>query len=161
MSGRGGPSPTAVDGAGLRLALVVTRWYAELTDALLAGAMAGAASCGVEEPTVTRVPGAFELPVVARTLTGAHDAVVALGLVLRGDTPHFEYVCRAATDGLARVAIDTGVPIGFGLLTCDTEEQARDRAGLAGSREDKGREATLAAIETALLLRNIRAARRC
>jgi len=161
MSGRGGPSPTAVDGAGLRLALVVTRWYAELTDALLAGAMAGAASCGAEEPTVTRVPGAFELPVVARALTGAHDAVVALGLVLRGDTPHFEYVCRAATDGLARVAIDTGVPIGFGLLTCDTEEQARDRAGLAGSREDKGREATLAAIETALLLRNIRAARRC
>jgi len=161
MSGRGGPSPTAVDGAGLRLALVVTRWYAELTDALLAGAMAGAASCGVEETTVTRVPGAFELPVVARALTGAHDAVVALGLVLRGDTPHFEYVCRAATDGLARVAIDTGVPIGFGLLTCDTEEQARDRAGLAGSREDKGREATLAAIETALLLRNIRAARRC
>ena len=103
-----------------------------------------------------RVAGSFELPVVAAALARTHDAVVALGVVIRGGTPHFDYVCGATTDGLARVALDTGVPVGFGLLTCDTDEQAIDRAGLEGSREDKGREAAEAALSTALTLRELR-----
>ena len=106
---------------------------------------------------MVRVPGAFELPVVAGALaTQGYDAVVALGVVIRGGTPHFEYVCNAATDGLSRVAVDTSTPIGFGLLTCDTEEQALDRAGLDGSSEDKGWEAAAAALETAQLLKQVR-----
>jgi len=103
------------------------------------------------------VPGSFELPVVAAALAEkGYEAVVALGVVIRGGTPHFEYVCSAATDGLNRVALDSGAAVGFGLLTCDTDEQALDRAGLAGSREDKGYEATAAALQTASLLRDIR-----
>lgn len=153
MSGAGAPAAQAVDASELRLAIVAGRWHAQVSEALLAGACAAAADCGIPEPTVVRVPGAFELPLVAASLCGDHDAVVALGLVLRGGTPHFAYVCAATTDGLARVALDTGIPIGFGLLTCDTLEQALERAGLPGSREDKGREATVAALETALLLR--------
>ena len=156
MSGTGQPALDAVDASGLRVAVVATRWHGEIAEALLGGAMRACAECGVANPTVVRVPGAFELAVVARELAGEHDAIVALGLVLRGGTPHFEFVCAAATDGCSRVALDTGTPVGFGLLTCDTEAQARDRAGLPGSREDKGREATLAALETALLLRGLR-----
>jgi 6,7-dimethyl-8-ribityllumazine synthase len=155
VSGAGAPTELPVDARRLRVAIVATRWYPQITDALLDGALRAAADCGVDDPTVVRVPGAFELPIVARALATNHDAVIALGLVLRGDTPHFEYVCAAATDGLGRVALDTGVPIGFGLLTCDTEQQARDRSGLPDSREDKGREATLAALETALTLRTL------
>lgn len=155
MSGAGAPPEVTFDACGLRIGIVATRWYAEISDALLAGALAACADCGVAAPTVVRVPGAFELPLAAATLARSHDAVVALGLVVRGGTPHFEYVCAAASDGLARVALDTGVPVGFGLLTCDTNEQARDRSGLPGSREDKGREATLAALELALTLRDL------
>jgi 6,7-dimethyl-8-ribityllumazine synthase len=109
---------------------------------------------------VVRVPGAFELPVVCAQLATDHDAVVALGLVIRGGTPHFEYVCDAVTSGCTRVALDTGKPVGFGVLTCDTVGQARDRSGLPGSNEDKGREAVLAAVETALTLRELRAPKR-
>ena len=99
------------------------------------------------------MPGAFELPVVADACARqGYDAVVALGVVIRGGTPHFDYVCNAATDGLGRVALDHGVPVGFGLLTCDTEQQALDRAGLEGSVEDKGYEATAAALATARTL---------
>ncbi len=104
---------------------------------------------------VVRVPGSFELAVVAQRLAGTHDAVVALGVVIRGGTPHFDYVCSAATHGLNRVALDTGVPVGFGLLTCDTEQQALDRAGLSGSVESKGYEATAAALVTARTLRRV------
>jgi 6,7-dimethyl-8-ribityllumazine synthase len=156
VSGRGAPADVIPDGRGLRLAVVVARWHAELTGALLTGALRAAAECGVREPTVVHVPGAFELPVVAAELAGRHDAVVCLGLVLRGGTPHFGYVCDAVTAGCTRVALDTGVPIGFGVLTCDDEEQARERVGLPGSREDKGREAVLAALETALVLQGLR-----
>jgi len=156
MSGHGAPPAVPVDGAGLRIAVVATRWYPEVTDALLTGALRALSACGVVEPTVVRVPGAMELPVVTQALAAAgHDAVVCLGLVLRGQTPHFDLVCRAVTDGLSRVGLDAGVPIGFGVLTCDTEEQARDRAGLPGSREDKGQEAAVAAVQTALTLRGI------
>ncbi|MGY1709573.1 6,7-dimethyl-8-ribityllumazine synthase [Geodermatophilus sp. SYSU D00758] len=156
MSGRGAPEARPVDAAGLTLGVVATTWHAELTDALLDRALAAARACGVAEPTVARVPGAVELPVVAQALTDRHDAVVALGVVVRGGTPHFEYVCDAVTAGLTRVALDAGTPVGNGVLTCDTEEQARDRAGLPGSAEDKGWEATVAALATALTLRGLR-----
>jgi len=158
VSGSGAPDDDdPLDAAGLRVAVVAASWHAEVADALLAGAVAACGQAKVPDPTVVRVPGAFELPIVARELAGSHDAVVAVGLVLRGGTPHFDFVCAAATDGLTRVALDTGVPVGFGLLTCDTEEQARDRAGLPGSRESKGREAATAALQTALVLRRLRA----
>jgi 6,7-dimethyl-8-ribityllumazine synthase len=103
---------------------------------------------------VVRVPGSFELPVAAlHAARNGYDAVVALGVVIRGDTPHFEYVCQAATDGLMRVAVETGVPVGFGLLTCDNDPQALDRAGLPDSREDKGYESTQAALATLVATR--------
>lgn len=157
MTGTGSPQDRYVDGHGLRIAVVATRWHQQVSDGLLAGAERALRGCTVDDVAVVRVPGAFELPVTARALAAAHyDAVVALGVVIRGGTPHFEYVCRAASDGLARVAVDTGVPVGFGLLTCETIEQALDRCGLPGSSEDKGREAAMAAVETALVLRRVR-----
>ncbi|MHB8451475.1 MAG: 6,7-dimethyl-8-ribityllumazine synthase [Mycobacteriales bacterium] len=156
MSGAGAPGDERVDGTGLRVALVAARWHAEIAEALLAGAVRAVADCGAADPTVVRVSGAFELPVVAAELAKTHDAVIALGLVLRGGTPHFDYVCQGVTYGLARVALDTGKPVGFGVLTCDTPDQARDRAGLTGSHGDKGREAVLAALDTARVLRDIR-----
>jgi 6,7-dimethyl-8-ribityllumazine synthase len=132
--------------------VIASRWHATGTDALLAGAHRGLSECGVREFTEVRVPGAFELPVAAARLAAGHDAIVALGVVIRGGTPHFEYVCQAATVGLTVLSQRTGVPVGFGVLTCEDEPQALDRAGLPGSREDKGREAALAAVETALTL---------
>jgi 6,7-dimethyl-8-ribityllumazine synthase len=137
------------------VAIVASSWHEQVMDGLIAGALAVCEAAGAQA-TVVRVPGSFELPVVARACAERFDAVVALGVVIRGGTPHFEYVCSGATDGLMRVALDTGVPIGFGLLTCDTEEQALDRAGLPGSREDKGREAAEAALATAATLRGLR-----
>ncbi|MGY1607183.1 MULTISPECIES: 6,7-dimethyl-8-ribityllumazine synthase [unclassified Geodermatophilus] len=159
MSGEGRPEAGAVDAAGLSLGIVATTWHAELTDSLLARAVAAARASGIAEPTVVRAPGAVELPVVAQALAERHDAVVALGVVVRGGTPHFEYVCDAVTAGLTRVALDAGKPVGNGVLTCDTEQQARDRAGLPGSAEDKGWEAAIAALATALTLRELRTPR--
>jgi 6,7-dimethyl-8-ribityllumazine synthase len=153
VSGRGAPGSEPPDGRRLHVGVVASRWHAEIADALLAGARRGLDACGVTARTEIRVPGAFELPVAAQAL--AHQgtqAVVCLGVVLRGATPHFDYVCRAATDGLTRVTLDSGVPIGFGVLTCDTEQQARERAGLPGATQDKGVEAAAAAVETALAL---------
>ena len=124
-------------------------------DALVAGALRALTEAGVAQPDLVRVPGSFELPVACARLASRYDALVALGVVIRGGTPHFEYVCQAATLGLTDVAVRTGVPIGFGVLTCDDEAQAIDRAGLAGSREDKGYEAAAAAIATAALVRGI------
>jgi 6,7-dimethyl-8-ribityllumazine synthase len=160
VSGSGAPVVEPVDAAGLTLGIVATTWHAELTDQLLARAIAAAKASGVPTPTVVRAPGAVELPVVAQALTDRHDAVVALGVVVRGGTPHFEYVCDAVTAGLTRVALDAGTPVGNGVLTCDTEEQARDRAGLPGSVEDKGWEAAIAALATALTLRELRTPQR-
>ncbi len=155
MSGAGAPE-VVVDGTGLRVAIVASSWHETVMDGLVAGALAALAECGVMEPLLVRVPGSFELPVVAARLArSGFDAVVALGVVVRGGTPHFDYVCHAATDGLARVAVDTGVPVGFGLLTCDDDAQAWDRAGLPGSREDKGRESALAAVATAVTVRGL------
>ena len=154
-----GPAPAGElpDGRGLRIAVAAARWHSAITDALLDGALKALTDASVMDTAVVRVPGAFELPIAARALAEQrHDAVVCLGVVIRGGTPHFDYVCRAVTDGCTRVALDCGVPVGFGVLTCDTDEQALDRCGLPGSREDKGREAALAAVETALALRGIR-----
>lgn len=156
MSGAGAPKLDAAelgDVAGLRVAIVAAQWHAEVVEALLDGARRALKEAGLEAVTVVRVPGAFELPVAARRLAAGHDALVALGVVVRGGTPHFEYVCQAATLGLTGVAVDTGVPVGFGLLTCDTDDQAIARSGLPGSSEDKGHEAAQAAVLTAAALR--------
>ncbi len=152
MSGAGAPSVQPVDAAGQSLGIVVSTWHEELTGALLASALRTASECGIANPTVVRVAGAVELPVVAQALAPLHDAVVALGVVVRGGTPHFDYVCQAVTYGLTRVSLDERTPVGNGVLTTDTVEQARDRAGLPGSAEDKGRDATLAALGAALAL---------
>jgi 6,7-dimethyl-8-ribityllumazine synthase len=154
VSGEGAPD-LEVDGSGLRVAVVAASWHREVMDGLVGNAERTLVELGVEESTVVRVPGSFELPVVAARLATSYDAVVALGVVIRGGTPHFEYVCQAVTDGLGRVALDTGVPVGFGVLTCDDEQQALDRAGLDSSRENKGREAAEAAVATAVILRGL------
>lgn len=154
MSGSGAPAGGPVDGAGdLRVALIAARWHQTVMDGLLAGARRALAESGVREVTEIRVPGTFELPVAAARVAPTVDAIVALGVVIRGGTPHFEYVCSAATDGLTSVTVTSGVPVGFGVLTCDTDQQALDRAGLPGSKEDKGYEAAAAAMETAVALR--------
>lgn len=156
MSGSGAPTPQGIDGAGLRVAIVASSWHEEIMDGLVSGATAACTAAGADWQ-LHRVPGTFELPVAAKAAAeNGYDAVVALGVVIRGGTPHFEYVCDAATSGLTRAALDTGVPVGFGVLTCDDEAQARDRAGLPGSQEDKGGEAASAALSMALTLRSIR-----
>ena len=156
MSGAGAPDQKPVDCHDLRVAVVAASWHTEVMDGLLDGARRACSDYRVESPTVIRVPGTFELPVVASALAAqGYDAVVALGVVIRGGTPHFDYVCTAATDGLTRVALDHQTAVGFGVLTCDDDAQALDRAGLEGSREDKGYEATSAALVTAQTLRTI------
>jgi 6,7-dimethyl-8-ribityllumazine synthase len=145
-----------VDAAGLTLAIAATRWHPEVTECLVARAAAAARACGVPDPPVVRVPGAVELPVVAAELARHHHAVACLGAVIRGGTPHFDYVCDSVTYGLSRVPLDTGIPVGNGVLTCDTLAQAVDRCGGEGSNEDKGWDAVLAALETALVLRHLR-----
>ncbi|MFE7603957.1 6,7-dimethyl-8-ribityllumazine synthase [Brachybacterium paraconglomeratum] len=152
MSGHGAPTPQITARPDARVAIVAASWHEEVMDGLVAGALRACAEAGIDRPTLVRVPGSFELPVVADRLARGHEAVIALGVVIRGGTPHFDYVCSAATDGLNRVSLDHGVPVGFGLLTCDTDEQARDRAGLPGSVEDKGHEAAAAALATAEVL---------
>ncbi|MGP4111698.1 6,7-dimethyl-8-ribityllumazine synthase [Streptomyces sp. 4N509B] len=157
MSGKGAPELTVRGGEALRVAVVAAQWHTTVMDGLLAGALRALEDLGVPEPTLVRVPGSFELPVAARALAAeGHDAVVALGVVIRGGTPHFDYVCQGVTQGLTQVSVTTGVPVGFGVLTCDTEEQALDRAGLPGSVEDKGHEAVTAAVATAVTLRALR-----
>lgn len=152
MSGHGSPT-LDIDGTGLRVVVVAGSWHEEISNGLIAGATRTLEAAGAEFELV-RVPGSFELPVVAKgALEAGADAVVALGVIIRGGTPHFEYVSAAATDGLTRVALDTGKPVGFGVLTLDDEQQGLDRAGLPGSKEDKGREAAEAAIATVRALR--------
>ncbi|MGV8881020.1 MAG: 6,7-dimethyl-8-ribityllumazine synthase [Rhodoglobus sp.] len=155
MSGAGSPTITT-DGTGLKITIVAGRWHEEITNGLLAGARRALAAANVDV-TEVRVPGSFELPVASKAaLDAGADAVVALGVIIRGGTPHFEYVSDAATSGLTQVSILTGKPVGFGVLTLDDEQQGLDRAGLPGSKEDKGVEAAEAAVATALLLREIR-----
>jgi 6,7-dimethyl-8-ribityllumazine synthase len=156
MSGDGRPDVVVPDASALRLGIVATKWHEKITSTLLERAVTAAKQAGIDEPTVVRVPGAVELPVAAQALAKHHDAVVALGVVIRGGTPHFEYVCDAVTYGLTRVSLDESTPVGNGVLTCDTEEQALARAGLPDSVEDKGFEACVAALDTALVVRGLR-----
>jgi 6,7-dimethyl-8-ribityllumazine synthase len=152
MSGEGAPTIT-VDGSRLRVGLVHSAWHEQVMNGLVDGARRGLADAGVKDVVEIAVPGSFELPVAAARLAASGvDAVIALGVVIRGGTPHFDFVCQGATLGLTDVSVRTGVPVGFGLLTCDTAEQALDRAGLPGSHEDKGHEAATAAIAAALAL---------
>jgi 6,7-dimethyl-8-ribityllumazine synthase len=154
MSGAGAPE-IVTDGTGLKVTIVAGRWHEEITDGLIAGAQRVLDASGAEV-TLLRVPGSFELPVVSKAaLANGANAVVALGVIIRGGTPHFEFVSDAATSGLTQVAIETGKPIGFGVLTLDDEQQGLDRAGLPGSKEDKGAEAAEAALATAVLIRSI------
>ncbi len=151
MSGAGAPKLT-VDASGLAVTICVTSWHTEITGGLLAGAERALQEAGNNTYSIMRVPGAFELPLAAQyAIEDGAEVVIALGVVIRGGTPHFEYVCNAVTDGLTRVQLDTGIPVGFGVLTVDDEQQALDRAGLEGSKEDKGAEAVEAAIVMARL----------
>lgn len=156
MSGHGAPendvSSIKAQGLDLRVAIVAASWHTEVMDGLIEGSLRAASDAGLG-PTVIRVPGTFELSVAAARLAPHFDAVVALGVVIRGGTPHFDYVCSSATQGLTEVSVSTGTPIGFGVLTCDTEQQALDRAGLEGASEDKGYEAFAAAVNTVAALR--------
>jgi 6,7-dimethyl-8-ribityllumazine synthase len=159
MSGGAGvPDFPEMDASDVSLAIVASTWHSKICNALLDGARRVAEDSGVPSPTVVRVLGAIEIPVVAQELARTHDAVIALGVVIRGQTPHFDYVCDAVTQGLTRVSLDASTPVANGVLTTDTEEQALDRAGLPGSAEDKGAQATAAALSTALTLRHLRRA---
>jgi 6,7-dimethyl-8-ribityllumazine synthase len=146
MSSNGAPK-IAIDASGIKVSIVVTSWHEEITNGLLSGAERALKAAGNTDYKVIRVPGAFELPLGAQmAIKNGAEVVIALGVVIQGDTPHFDYVCDAATSGLTRVQLDSSVPIGFGLLTVASEQQALDRAGLSGSKEDKGAEAVEAAI---------------
>jgi 6,7-dimethyl-8-ribityllumazine synthase len=160
MAGFGAPQQhETVEADGLTVGIVATRWHADLVDHMIERAREAAAACGIkaDDVTVLRVAGSVELPVVAQALARRCDAVVALGVVIRGDTPHFDYVCKSVTEGLTRIALDEGTPVGQGVLTVNTLEQARDRAGLPDSCEDKGWASTVAALEAALALRSLEA----
>jgi 6,7-dimethyl-8-ribityllumazine synthase len=157
VSTAGAPDQKPFDCHELRVAIVASSWHDTVMDGLVDGAQRACRDHQVEAASLVRVPGAFELPVMAQALAAqGYDAVIALGAVIRGDTPHFDYVCSATSDGLARVALDHQTAVGFGLLTCDTEEQALDRAGYLQSREDKGYEATAAALSTAATLKAVK-----
>jgi 6,7-dimethyl-8-ribityllumazine synthase len=157
MSGGAGvPELPRIDASDVSLAIVASTWHEQICNALLDGALRVAKDSGIAEPTVVRVLGAIEIPVVAQALARDHDAVVALGVVIRGATPHFDYVCDAVTQGLTRVSLDASTPVANGVLTTNTEQQALDRAGLPGSAEDKGAQAAAAALSTALTLRGLR-----
>ncbi|HEV7421142.1 MAG TPA: 6,7-dimethyl-8-ribityllumazine synthase [Mycobacterium sp.] len=157
MSGGAGvPDLPRIDASDVSLAIVASTWHEQICNALLDGALRVAKDSGIAEPTVVRVLGAIEIPVVAQALAVGHDAVVALGVVIRGQTPHFDYVCDAVTQGLTRVSLDSSTPVANGVLTTNDEKQALDRAGLPGSAEDKGAQAAAAALSTALTLRGLR-----
>ncbi|GAB3678278.1 6,7-dimethyl-8-ribityllumazine synthase [Saccharopolyspora tripterygii] len=156
MSGEGRPRVSVPEAGDLKVGIAAIRWHEHLVEQMLERAVEAAKEAGIAEPTVVRVPGSVELPVVCQQLAHSHDAVVALGVVIRGGTPHFEYVCDSVTQGLTRVSLDESTAVGNGVLTCDTLEQAEARAGFTDSVEDKGFEATAAALETALVLRDLR-----
>ncbi|MDR7277521.1 6,7-dimethyl-8-ribityllumazine synthase [Catenuloplanes atrovinosus] len=155
MAGFGDPHLSTVEAGGLTLGIVAARWHHELVDHMVARAQAAARACGVTEVMVSRVAGSVEIPVVAQALAEVCDAVVALGVVIRGETSHYEYVCDSVTSGLTRVALDAHTPVGQGVLTVESLGQARDRAGLEDSIEDKGWASTVAALGAALAIREI------
>jgi len=147
------PPSDAIDARGTRVAIAVGRFNGHITGPLLEGARRLLARHHAPDPTVAWVPGAFELPLAAQRLTAGHDAVVALGAVVRGDTPHFEFVAGEAAAGLMRVGLDTGVPVVFGVLTTDTVGQAEARIG--GAEGHKGEEAALSALEMVDVMRRL------
>jgi 6,7-dimethyl-8-ribityllumazine synthase len=153
VAGFGEPEHSTVDASGLVLGIVATRWHGELTEQMLARAIEAGKACGVADIVVARVSGSVELPVVAQALAQRCDAVVALGVVVRGATAHFDYVCKAVTEGLTRVALDCATPVAHGVLTVDNLDQARDRAGFPTSAEDKGWGSAVAALDAALAIR--------
>lgn len=155
MAGFGDPHMQTVDAAGLRLGIVGSRWHNDLVDHMISRAQAAAEACGVTEVITARVAGSVELPIVAQALARKVDAVVALGVVIKGETQHFEYVCDAVTAGLTRVALDEGTPVAHGVLTVQSLGQARDRAGLEDSIEDKGWQSTVAVLDAALTIREL------
>lgn len=157
MSGHGEPALELADAGILKVAVVASQWHEVICTALLDGAVAAATRAGVTDLTVVRVAGAIELPVITQALARTHDAVVALGVVIKGETPHFEYVCDAVTAGLTRVSLDESTPVGNGVLTTLNEAQAINRSGLPGSSEDKGAQAMTAALASALVLRELSA----
>ncbi|QSB06630.1 6,7-dimethyl-8-ribityllumazine synthase [Natronoglycomyces albus] len=157
MAGEGTPQLLAQDAQDLTLGIVATRWHAHLVDQMISRAQIAAHHAGIAQPQLVRVAGAVELPVVAQALARKHDAVLALGVVIRGGTAHFEYVCNSVTDGLTRIALDESTPVAHGVLTVDTVEQARDRAGFDGSAEDKGYEGVMAALDAAVAIRTVNA----
>ncbi|HLS99104.1 MAG: 6,7-dimethyl-8-ribityllumazine synthase [Porticoccaceae bacterium] len=152
------PIEGSFEAGDARIAIVVSRWNSEITESLLRGALATLARQGIPDDNilVARVPGAFELPLAAQKVaaSGRIDAVIALGCVIRGDTPHFDYVCSECTRGLGRVSLDSGLPVGFGLLTCDDLAQAQARS--ADNSENKGEEAALTVLEMLSLFRQLR-----
>jgi 6,7-dimethyl-8-ribityllumazine synthase len=152
MSGNGRPGGRIVNAAGLRLAIIGSRWHQAETDTLVERAQAAAIACGVTDIAVLRVDGAWELPIAAQAAAASADALVVLGCVVRGGTPHFDYLCRSVYDGLLRVSLDACTPLGNGVLTCDTLDQAADRAGGPAAAEDKGWDATVAALDAAAAL---------
>ncbi|GAA1891108.1 6,7-dimethyl-8-ribityllumazine synthase [Asanoa iriomotensis] len=155
MAGFGEPEVAAVDATGLTVGIVAARWHADLTDHMVDRAVAAAKASAVADVAVARVAGSVEIPVVAQALAKKYDVVVALGVVIRGATAHFDYVCKSVTEGLTRVALDAGKPVAHGVLTVNNLEQAQDRAGLPGSAEDKGWAATIAALDAALAIRAV------
>jgi len=155
MSGSGEPTLDLADASDLTVAIVASQWHETICTALLDGAVRAAAHSGIDDPTVVRVAGAIELPVIVQALARTHDAVVALGVVIKGETPHFEYVCDAVTAGLTRVSLDESTPVGNGVLTTLNEAQAINRSGLPGSSEDKGAQAMTAALAAALILKDL------
>jgi len=155
MAGFGEPGVSTVDARGLTVGIVAARWHGDLTDHMTARAIEAAKACAAADIVVARVAGSVELPIVAQALARRCDVVVALGVVIRGATAHFDYVCDSVTAGLTRVALDESTPVAHGVLTVNTIEQARDRAGLPGSAEDKGWSATVAALDAALAIRAV------
>ncbi len=162
MSGAGAPN-LSVDAAGLKVAIIAGSWHTQVMDGLISGAVETVAEAGADH-ALLRVAGAFELPALAQKALapkgaggGGFDVAVCLGVIIRGGTPHFEYIASAVTDGLTRVQLDAGKPVGFGVLTTDDEQQALDRAGLEGSPESKGREAAEAALHLAIQMRDLTA----
>lgn len=145
---------------GLKIAIITSRWNHFIGDRLVEGSLDAIKRLGgdTKDVSIVHVPGCFELPMAAKKVaeSGKYDAVIALGTLIRGATPHFDYVCMSVTDGLTRIALDEATPVAHGVLTTETEEQARDRDGHEGASEDKGGEAVAAALGAAVVLRELR-----
>lgn len=154
MSKEGLPEVSAVDATGLTVAVISASWNAEVCDRMHEHAIAAAEQAGAMVDEI-RVVGAIELPVAVQAAARRYDAVVAIGCVIRGGTPHFDYVCDSVTQGLTRIALDESTPVGNGVLTVESQDQAVERSGGEGAIEDKGAEAAIAALDTAVQLRKL------